>query len=339
MHGRTVFSGILAILLVLALLGGLAYLQGPPPSAPRREKLEQPLGATTTAESGAAGGAGKTAASGHGTEAGRRTESAAVGAAPGSGTNPLEVFVDLEAGEFEIVPAGVGKSILVEADYDETMHRLEHEFLADAAHGDRFRLSFTTRGPWRHLRRAVGEATGRGRSRDGRGRATRVRVELPVGVPMALHLHLAKGSARIDLTGLSLRRLVLDQAMGDADLVLKEPNPVEMEELDVHAKMGDVTLSGLGHAHTRRLDFGGSMGSYELDFDGPWAADLEGSINITMGNAVVDVPSEVILELANRRVVLGSLETSAARSEPGPEKKGRRLVLQTAVHFGNLSIR
>src|SRR5262245_39415407 len=245
---RSVLSGILTVLLVLAVLGGLAYLQGPPSSAPRREKLEQPLSATTTAENEAAAYAGgRTAASGRGKEAGRRTESAGVGGAPRSGPNLLEVFVDLEAGEFEIVPAGVGKSILVEADYDETMHRLEHEFVTDAK-GDRFRLSFTTRGPWRHLRRAVGEATGRGRSKDGGGRATRVRVELPVGVPMALDLHLAKGSARIDLSGLSLRRLVLDQAMCDADLVLKEPNPVEMEELDVHAKMGEITLSGLGHA-------------------------------------------------------------------------------------------
>ena len=81
------------------------------------------------------------------------------------------------------------------------------------------------------------------------------------------------------------------------------------------------------------------MGSYELDFDGPWATDLKGSVNITMGNAVIDVPAEVGLELTNRRVVLGGLETSADRSEPGPEAPGRRMTLQTAVHFGNLNIR
>jgi len=325
---KSFLRNVAVFFLVLAAVAAFALLQGPPRSTPRRQQIEQPV-----AGSGAAVAPSDTAR-------------VRVGAASHGSTHPIDVFIELEAGEFEIVPAATGGAIHVDADYDEALHRLEHEFEADPP-GGRFRLRFTTRGSWRHVRRAVNDATGRVRrdgeegSRRARPVPSRVRVELPVGVPMNLELRVGKGSTRIDLTGISLRRLALDHGMGDTDLVIRQPNPLEMEALDVRAKMGDLTLSGLGHAHARRFDFAGQMGAFELDFDGAWQADLEGSVTITMGNAVIDIPAGVALELTGRKVIFGGLETSAARPSGvlEAERAGYTATLQTSVRLGNLDIR
>lgn len=354
MGDRSWFKSLAAFLFVLAAVAAFALLQGPPRSSPRREHIEQPVAGTAEAgavverEDIADADARARPGSQSGASARPGTGSRPEASLPsGSSSRPLAVFIALEAGEFEVVPAATGGAIRVDADYDEALHRLEHEFAADPMQGDRFRLSFTTRGSWRHVRRAVNDATGRGRAEDDRAHRrtrfvpSRVRVELPIGVPMALELHVGKGSTRIDLTGLSLRRLALDHSMGDTDLVIRQPNPLDMETLDVHGKMGDLTLSGLGHLHAHRFDFTGQMGSYAMDFDGDWRGDLEGAVTITMGNAVIDVPAGVALELTNRHVIFGGLETWAAPSPPRAEaeRSSHTATLQASVRFGNLNIR
>ena len=349
MGDRSWFRNFAFFVLVLVGVVAFALLQGPPRSMPRNQEIDQPVAARTGGVVGAARDANRGGATGAERDADRGGATGAEHEASAShasaGALPLDVSIQLEAGEFEIVPVATGGAIHVQADYDEALHRLEHEFVPDAAHGNRFRLSFTAHGSWRHVRRAVNDVTGRDAEGRGHRRShslpTRVRVELPVGVPMNLELDVGKGSTRIDLTGLTLHRLVLDHSMGDTDLVLEQPNPVEMEALDVRGKMGDLTISGLGNAHARRFDFSGQMGSYELDFDGDWQVDLEGAITVTMGNAEVDFPAGLQVDLTNRHVVFGGLETSASRTTRDPEAPGHAhtATLQTAVHFGNLVIR
>ncbi len=311
MSGKAVFKTFAGFLMVLLALAALATLQGPPKSSPKNERLEQPASAPGLAA---------------------------------TATRPLHVSIILESGEFEIVPASMGTSIRVDADYDEALHRLEHEYVPDPVRGDRFTLRCESRSTWRHLRRAAGDLKSHVVENSGSEervpRRARVRVELPVGVPMDLELDVGKGNTRIDLSGLSLERLILDHAMGDTELAFTQPNPIEMKNLIIHGKMGELTLAGLAHAHARALEFQGQMGDYKLDFTGEWGPKLEGSVQITMGSAIVDLPRDVHLEHRKGRVVFGKLDTSHRSSSRDPEvRQERTLELDTLVRFGNLEIR
>jgi hypothetical protein len=313
--------GILSSLLGLgAVLLVVAYLQGPPPqSAPEARHLEIPVQAEQEAPAATAG------------------EPAAPRSQAGAGeAGTLSVEIALEAGAFEIEPAELGKSITVEADYDEAMHRLEHEFTQHPPGGDRFRLTFAPRGAWRHLRRALHEA---GRDSERRRRDTRVRVALPTGVPMDLKLELGKGNAHVDLSGLSLRRLQIVHAMGEARIVFDAPNPIAMESFELRGKMGELRATGLGYARARALDFSGRMGHFELDLDGPWETDVDGSVRVSMGDAVVRVPHDLQLQMSNRGVIFGGLHTPRAARRRDAEAGAATLTLQTSVQFGNLDIR
>ncbi len=311
MSGHVVLKTCVGILIVLLALAALATLQGPPQSAPKKEQLEQPAAAPPAAT---------------------------------SSHRALHVSIHLESGEFDIVPTSLGKSIRVDADYDDALHRLEHEFVPNPAGGDRFTLRCESRSTWRHLRRAAGDlrhqAVDETGSEERLPRRARVRVELPVGVRMDLDLDLGKGNARIDLSGLSLERLILDHAMGNTELAFTQPNPIEMERMIIRGKMGELSLTGLAHAHARALEFQGQMGDYRLDFTGEWGPRLEGSVQVTMGSAIVDLPRDVHLEHRKGRVVFGKLDTSHRSSSRDPELRHERTIeLDTLVRFGNLQIR
>ena len=310
MSGNAVLKTCAGILIVLLALAALATLQGPPPSSPKKEQLEQPAAASHTA----------------------------------TAPRPLHVFILLESGEFEIVPTSLGTSIRVDADYDDALYRLEHEFVPDPAAGDRFTLRGESRSTWRQLRRLAGglrnQAADEAGSEERLPRRARVRVELPVGVRMDLELDVGKGNTRIDLSGLSLERLILDHAMGNTELAFTQSNPIEMERLIIHGKMGELSLTGLAHAHARALEFQGQMGDYRLDFTGEWGPSLEGSIQVTMGSAIVDLPRDVHFEHRKGHVVFGKLETSHRSSSRDPEASQERSIqLDTLVRFGNLQIR
>jgi len=310
MSGKDVLKTCAGILMALLALAALATLQGPPQSSPKNEKIEQPA------------------------------------AAPPAATPPrtLHVFILLESGEFEIVPTSLGTSIRVDADYDQALQRLEHEFVPDPAGGDRFTLRCESRSTWGQLRRAAGDIRRQAADETGREerlpRRARVRVELPVGVPMDLELEVGKGNTRIDLSGLSLERLILDHAMGNTELAFTQPNPIEMERMIIHGKMGELSLTGLAHAHARALEFQGQMGDFRLDFTGEWGPRLEGSVQVTMGSAIVELPRDVLLEHRKGHVVFGKLETSHRSSSRDPETRlERTIALDTLVRFGNMQIR
>ena len=291
---RGVFGMLAALCAVLALV---AYLLGPPESAPKNQKVAQPVEVQKSSD------------------------------------GVLDVSLELEEGDFDILPARAGKAIEVEADYDEAQYRLTPTYSADSGRSPRFRCVFEHRGRMRQLRSLVhGQRSSKG---------NRVRIQLPTGVPMELQVHVRRGEAVLDLSGLSLRALEIDHAMGDTELRFNEPNPVEMERLEIQSRMGELIASGLGDAAARDVKVEGLMGDLRLDFDGKWRADTRASLEITMGDARLSVPPEVGLELTGRKVLLGALRTDRDTQTADPEraKDTRVLHLHTRVNLGDLQVR
>ncbi|MFQ5599292.1 MAG: hypothetical protein ACE5G2_01920 [Candidatus Krumholzibacteriia bacterium] len=310
----------------MAVLLLSAFLLGPPDSNPTSKNVEQPVprpGAVTPP----LGSAPEEAPA----DAERRR--AGGWSAGGSAAGVLEVVIDLEGGEFEIVPAAPGAPIRVEAEYDEGLYRLEPSFSSDPERGDRFGLLFERRGQLSLLRQIVYR-----RHEQAEGW---VRVHLPSDVPMDLSVRIRKGEAELDLSGLALRMLEVDHGMGTTQLSFDEPSPVPMDVLEIKAKMGELAASGLGHAGARRLRFAGKMGDFRLDMRGPWRTDTSAEVRITMGSALVRVPRDVRVELTNRRVVFGNLEARRddPRGDPELRGPGKTLLLETSVRFGEMVIR
>lgn len=243
----------------------------------------------------------------------------------------LSVRLDLEEGEFEITPDGVAGTIQVDADYREGVHQLEPKW-SETDTGPLFELRFRGGSLVQDIRTLL--------YGDGHDEP-RVRVDLPRGVPMHLTLDVRKCAADIDLSGLSLLSLTYEHAMGSSVLLFREPNPIEIDVLDIRAEMGDVEIEGLGNASAREFVFKGRMGDFRLDFDGEWKTDTIASVSMTMGSATLRVPRDIVLDHDNRSVIFGAIETPRRGRLPDAEGVERRstLFLQTSVRFGEVSVR
>lgn len=117
------------------------------------------------------------------------------------------------------------------------------------------------------------------------------------GAPIELRLTAGAYDGEIDLSGVPVRYLDISDGASDAEVVFEAPNPVEMDRFSYRTGASDVSLSGLGYANMRRMDFDGGAGSYTLDFSGPLQQDCRVKIDGGLGDFKVIVPEGTAAEI------------------------------------------
>jgi hypothetical protein len=113
-------------------------------------------------------------------------------------------------------------------------------------------------------------------------------------VPIDLKFELGGTASDIDLTGIPVRTLRLELEASKGSMRFTEPNPVQMDYLQIQSGASELSISGLGYSRANRMRFEGGMGKFSLDFTEN-AEALHGSIaDIEIGMAALDIhlPSE-----------------------------------------------
>ena len=200
------------------------------------------------------------------------------------------IELDFSGGEFNIEPAGQGKSLRVDAVYDKATYLFEES------------LKVSEDGPW--VYRVTFRQTGSGLFTVIKEMFSKVKpkvtVYLPTDRPVALDLKLSKGGAEVDLGGLWITEADIDMQMGGMVLMVTEPMQAPMDRLSVSASMGGFAISRLGNASPRVLDVDARMGGMDLDLRGRWVTDSDVSIRFSMGGAAVRLPDGVRFEGLDR---------------------------------------
>jgi hypothetical protein len=122
-------------------------------------------------------------------------------------------------------------------------------------------------------------------------------------VPMDLSIDAGAYSGSIDLSGIPLQRVSVNDGASDVRLEFREPNPEEMSLFRYNTGASTVTLLGLGNANFSELTFSGGAGTYTLDFSG----DLRRDANVTISSGVSSVRIEIPDGTAAEVVVSGEL--------------------------------
>lgn len=121
-------------------------------------------------------------------------------------------------------------------------------------------------------------------------------LRLRPGVPLDLRLA-SGGSLQLDLTGLSVRRLVLHAGSSPSSLAFKAGNPIDLELLRVIGGDGALVLTGLGWGQVKSLQFHGGAGDARLDFSGPGPAEGAALLDPGTGRVELSFPADLGVEI------------------------------------------
>ena len=296
--------GISALLVVLYL--AVELIRGPVEADPRRAAFDVPLADD--------GGAADAAAS----ETTR--------------THPLHVLLEMADGQFDVLPGEPGQPIRVEADYDAGSFHLGHDLSLDEQGRPHFTLYFG-----RTASLVRGLLSARTYKLE-----NRVKVYLPPEVPLVLSIRVSRGQHDVDLSGLAVTQLEFDAAMGQTNLVFREPNPVELELMSLESGQGQLRVRGLGHANPRVLRFRGSMGDSRLDFGGQSRGTTRATIQVSMGSVRIRLPSDRSVRYETSRAFLGTVkipEASGLQVSQQELEPVDTLHLDLSARFGEIDAR
>ncbi len=119
-------------------------------------------------------------------------------------------------------------------------------------------------------------------------------LKLGKKIPLDLSLHAGAYKGTVDLSGIPLTNLEVNDGASQAKLVFSEANPAEMQELTYKTGASQVELSGLGYANAAEINFNCGAGNYTLDFSGPLQRDLTVKINGGVSNVKIIVPKDTL---------------------------------------------
>jgi len=243
--------------------------------------------------------------------------------APGTVPNGAgHVVLDFTVGEFFVEAGNPGEPIRVEAEYDRNSYELTRSYTTADDGSWTFLVRFREIGLFRDsgLRVVFG------------GAYPRIHVFLPPDVPLTLHGSFARGGADLELGGLWLTAVELEQEKGGCDIDFDEPLVAPLDRFVVRARQGGFSVSRLGHASPRLVEIDHRMGGMGVDLRGRWLNDADVSISSLMGGADVRLPDDVRVEW-----VEGSRFATAPTAEPGRELPTLRMSVRGRM--GGLQVR
>lgn len=108
-------------------------------------------------------------------------------------------------------------------------------------------------------------------------------------------------SADIELGGLSIASLEVNDGAADVDLSFSEPNQVEMDRFVYRTGASSVDLNGLANANFSEMRFTGGAGDYRLDFSGELQRDATIDIEAGISQVTIIVPegTAVVVNLSS----------------------------------------
>jgi hypothetical protein len=112
-------------------------------------------------------------------------------------------------------------------------------------------------------------------------------------VPMNLTLEAGAYEATLDLSGIPLQNLVVQDGAADSKIRFDTLNPEEMKVLAYQTGTSKITFLGLANANFTQMSFEGGAGEYTFDFTGDLQRDANVNIQVGLSDLTIVVPKDV----------------------------------------------
>jgi len=111
--------------------------------------------------------------------------------------------------------------------------------------------------------------------------------------PMNLKVHAGAYEANMDLGGLPILRLEIQDGASTSKIHFDMLNPEVMESLSYRTGASDVSFDGLANANFKQMSFEGGAGNYTFDFSGDLQQDASVTIDVGLSDLEILVPTGV----------------------------------------------
>lgn len=178
------------------------------------------------------------------------------------------------------------------------------------------------------------------------GRSPRFNLGLGKRRPFALAFSAGATDAQLDLGGVPLTDLQIEDGAGRLHLDFSSPNPQRLEHLRLNTGAGKMTMLNLLNANFQRLTLEGGAAAYQVDFGGILTQDAEAKISVGMSQIGLTIPRSTSAKIIVESKVLGrnvsselhekdnAYYTEAALQDP----QAPQLTIVVEVGMGALSI-
>jgi hypothetical protein len=167
--------------------------------------------------------------------------------------------------------------------------------------------------------------------------------DLQIGNQVTLDLTINAGAykGRLDLSGLKLRRLEINDGASDGDVKFNTPNPEVMERLIYRTGASKVNLYGLANANFTDMSFDGGAGDYLLDFSGTLNQDATVNIHTGVSAMTIIIPAGMHAIITNNGAIsnvtpVGTWTVSNNVYEADGE--GHTLIINIDLAVGSLKL-
>ncbi len=160
--------------------------------------------------------------------------------------------------------------------------------------------------------------------------------------PMDLTIEAGAYEGTLELGGLALKTLTVNDGASDVNLSFSAPNLVEMSALRYSTGASNVTLEGLANANFNTLVFNAGAGNYTLDFSGDLQRDATVSIDSGFSDIALVIPEGVNAvvtvdgALADVGFADGWVKNGNTYTQAG---EGPTLTIIVNIGAGNINIR
>ncbi len=186
------------------------------------------------------------------------------------------VHLELDVGQFHILPAAAGTPLRVEADYDLQRFRLTESFQESTDGSWEYRVRFKKKGFLFQFQDGDADLT----------------IYLPEDLVFELTGDLGIGDFDVELGGLALTSVDIEASIGDFDVKFSRPTAAPIDSFIWDGSIGEHTISRLGNASPKYTRIGSSIGELSVDLHGAWRADGTVHVNHSIGEARVSLPKE-----------------------------------------------
>jgi hypothetical protein len=168
------------------------------------------------------------------------------------------------------------------------------------------------------------------------------RWEIQLGnIPMNLSLQAGAYDVKIDLSGVPIQRLDIQDGVSEAEIRFDSLNPETMTSLTYTTGASDVTLLGLANANFTEMTFEGKLGTYNFDFTGSLQQDATVNLKVPFSTVRILVPEGMFTEFF---VEDGSSSITAEGAWSNKEDhyinigSGSKLTIIVEASMGNLHL-